>query len=56
MKARIRASAASAVLVLTASLIAFGGTPGAIATQGQAVVAGQENTESQPTSVYNTAS
>jgi hypothetical protein len=56
MKARIQGSAMLALLLLTGSVIAFGATPGAIATQGQAVVAGQENTETQPTSLYNTAS
>lgn len=49
MRARIQASAASAVLVLTISMIAFGGTPGAIATQGQPVIAGDTNTETQST-------
>jgi hypothetical protein len=49
MRKRIRASAAAAVVALTISLIAFGGTPGAVATQGQPVVAGATNTETNST-------
>jgi hypothetical protein len=53
MNARIRGSATVALLVLTVSLITFGGTPGALATQGQAIIAGAGNTETSTTIVSN---
>jgi hypothetical protein len=39
---------------LTVSLVAFAGTPGAVATQDQAILAGQPNTETSETVVQNT--
>jgi len=53
MKARVRGSASAALLVLTVSMIAFGGTPGAVATQGSAVVTGDWNAGSTTTTVSN---
>jgi hypothetical protein len=52
MKARIRGSASVALLVLTVSMIMFGATPGAIATQDQFVTAGHMNTESSSTTFF----
>ena len=42
------------MLLLTVSIVAFGGTLGAEAQQGQAVIAGQTNTEDQTTVLRNT--
>jgi hypothetical protein len=50
MKARIRGRASAALLVLVVSMIAFGATPGAIASQDQFVTAGETNTENYSTS------
>jgi hypothetical protein len=49
MKARITLGIAGALIALTASFIAFGGTPGAEAIQGQAVKAGESNIEDSGT-------
>lgn len=56
MKARIGVSSAAAALLLTASIVVFGATPGAVAVQGQSLIAGDPNTETSPTLVRNTAS
>jgi hypothetical protein len=53
MKARIRGTATLALTLLTVSVVAFGGTPGAVATQGQAIIAGTGNTETSMTIVSN---
>jgi hypothetical protein len=47
MKPRVRASATVALLLLTVSLIAFGGTPGAVANDGDALVLGTFSNSSQ---------
>jgi len=54
MKVRIRGIASLAVLVLVVSIIAFGGAPGAMATQGQPVIAGFGNGETGETYITNT--
>src|SRR3954452_5355847 len=54
MKARIRGGSIAAVLALSASLIAFSGVSGAQATQGQPLIAGQANGETNETVVKNT--
>ncbi|HEX9377451.1 MAG TPA: hypothetical protein VGB19_14595 [Actinomycetota bacterium] len=54
MKARIIGAAAAALIALTVSLVAFAGTPWAAATQGQAIIAGQSNSETKTTTLYNT--
>jgi hypothetical protein len=52
MRTRIRF--AISIVALVAATALFIGTPGAGATQGQAVVAGQENTEAATTKLVNT--
>lgn len=54
MKVRAGLSSVAAVLALAASVVAFGGGEGADATQGQAILAGQINTETAATVVQNT--
>ncbi len=54
MKARISLGIASALIALTISVVGFAGTPGAVATQGQAIQAGQVNTETNETVVQDT--
>lgn len=54
MKTRIRAGASASLLILAVSIVAFGGSPTALATQDQAVIAGQTNTEDQTTALRNT--
>jgi hypothetical protein len=49
VKARVRGSAALATLLLTASLIAFGGTPGAVANDGDPLILGTFSDSSQGT-------
>ena len=53
MRSRISAASVVAVAVLAVAAL-FHGPQGAIATQGQAVVAGQDNTETVETRIYNT--
>jgi hypothetical protein len=55
MKARLSVGIAGALIALALSLMAFAGTRPAVATQGQALVAGVENSETGPTGVYNTS-
>jgi hypothetical protein len=55
MNVRAGLSSVAAVLVLAASLVVFGGGEGADATQGQAILAGQVNTETSETVVQNTS-
>jgi hypothetical protein len=55
MKARITLGIAGALIALTVSFMAFAGTPGAIATQGQPVIAGQNNDETTATRIWNFA-
>jgi hypothetical protein len=55
MKVRAGLSTVTAVLALAASLVVFGGGEGADATQGQALLAGQVNTETNGTAVQNTS-
>jgi hypothetical protein len=54
MKARISVGIVGALIALTISLVAFAGTPGAVAVQGQAILAGQNNTATNATIVLNT--
>jgi len=54
MKKRITWGIAGALTALTVSLVAFAGTPGAVATQGQAIIAGTGNSEEVTTRLYNT--
>ena len=56
MKARITLGTAGALIVLVVSLLAFGGTPGAGANTGDAIKAGQDNTEDAATRIANTNS
>jgi hypothetical protein len=49
MRARVRGSAAAALLAFTASLIAFGGTPGAVANDGDPMILGTFFDNSQTT-------
>jgi hypothetical protein len=56
MKARIILGVASALIALTVSFMAFAGTPGAVATQDQPVIAGQDNTETNSTSLCRLSS
>src|SRR5437762_12908182 len=53
MNARRRGTLTVALLMLTASMLAFGTIPSAQATQGQAVIAGQGNGETSETVVVN---
>ena len=53
MKARLALSAASALIVLSASMVGFGAIPGAQATQSSAVLAGEYNDEAVATIVNN---
>jgi hypothetical protein len=55
MKARTGGSATLALLLLTVSMIAFGGTPGAVATQDSPVIAGQYNNAAVPTIINDTS-
>jgi hypothetical protein len=50
MKARIILGVASALIALTVSFTAFAGSPGAVATQGEPVIAGADNDETASTS------
>jgi hypothetical protein len=52
MKTRIRGTGI-ALAVLSLAMFVFGGTPGAVATQGQAVIAGQLNTSTDTTELWN---
>jgi hypothetical protein len=53
MTARISVGIAGALIALIASLMAFAGTPGAVATQGDPVVAGSQNSATSTTLVYD---
>jgi hypothetical protein len=55
MRTRIGWASALAVLGLALTL-AFAGSQGATAVQGQALIAGQENSATAATSVYNAQS
>jgi hypothetical protein len=54
MRTRIRAAASAAVVALAAATALFNGAPGAIAGNGDAVIAGQINTATFGTSIQNT--
>ena len=53
MSRRIGFATLSALLGLVVSVVAFGRAPGAIATQGQPVVAGQSNTATSSTGIFS---
>jgi hypothetical protein len=54
VRSRIRLISSGAVVAFALATALFNGAPGAIATQGQPVVAGQDNTETNETLVQNT--
>jgi hypothetical protein len=51
---RIRWRTAGGVIVLAVTLVALAGTPGAVATQGQPVIAGGDNSETRHTQLHHT--
>ncbi|MFL5796886.1 MAG: hypothetical protein ACJ77A_02995 [Actinomycetota bacterium] len=54
MKSRISVGIVSVVIALTTSMVGFAWTPRAMAVQGTAVIAGQDNTQTSETRLYNT--
>ena len=54
MSRRIGLATLTALLGLVVSVVAFGRAPGAIATQGQPIIAGQTNTATNGTVIQNT--
>ena len=55
MRTRIASAISVAVVALVVTTALFNGAPGADATQGQAVIAGQTNTETTRTNILHTA-